>query len=174
MSILSALKGAKKAAEEQKAKEKAAMDARQPPKEPYRHVPTHAASDALSGAPSAWKAYDQPAIKDAHRKRLSRPQSVTSSLTAYSGQRPPMAKSYSYASGSATPASTRNSMRNSMVGVVNPPRASHWGYAAYAGHDASQHLSSRQNSEQFQQSLGGNGRIRSFHGKSPLGSQCTP
>ena len=38
-------------------------------KVPYKHVPTHAAVDALSGAPSSWKAEDRPKIKEHHQRR---------------------------------------------------------------------------------------------------------
>ncbi|KAI9866317.1 MAG: hypothetical protein M1813_001439 [Trichoglossum hirsutum] len=76
MSIFSKLRAAKRAADEVKSAEKEGSAQSQPA--PYKHIPTHAAVDALSGAPSAWKAQDVPLIKAQHRRRsqLSRTSSV--------------------------------------------------------------------------------------------------
>lgn len=68
MSIFSKIRGAKKAAEKHKGaktQEKVAEEK----SAPYHHVPTHAAIDALSGAPSSWKAEDRSAIKAHHKRR---------------------------------------------------------------------------------------------------------
>ncbi|KAH0537592.1 hypothetical protein FGG08_005624 [Glutinoglossum americanum] len=76
MSIFSKLRAAKRAADEAKGAEKESKTKSQPA--PYKHIPTHAAVDALSGAPSAWKAQDVPLIKAQHQRRsqLSRTNSV--------------------------------------------------------------------------------------------------
>jgi hypothetical protein len=68
MSVFSKLKLAKKASKEHKAKA-AEKDKEQVAKVPYKHVPTHAAVDALSGAPSSWKAEDRPKIREHHKRR---------------------------------------------------------------------------------------------------------
>ena len=67
MSIFSKLRAAKRAVDEAKGAQKESKSQAQPA--PYRHVPTHAAVDALSGAPSAWKAQDVPLIKAQHQRR---------------------------------------------------------------------------------------------------------
>ncbi|KAI9779936.1 MAG: hypothetical protein M1839_007092 [Geoglossum umbratile] len=67
MSIFSKLRAAKRAADEVKGAQKDSKN--QTKSAPYKHVPTHAAVDALSGAPSAWKAQDVPLIKAQHRRR---------------------------------------------------------------------------------------------------------
>jgi hypothetical protein len=87
MSIFSKLRAAKRAADEAKGAQKESKSQVQPA--PYRHVPTHAAVDALSGAPSAWKAQDVPLIKAQHQRRsqLIRASSivVARELPGYSG-----------------------------------------------------------------------------------------
>ena len=71
MSIFSKVKNAKKAANQHKGPKNANAppDASQPA--PYKHIPTHAAVDAMSGAPSAWRASDRDAIKAVNIKRRS-------------------------------------------------------------------------------------------------------
>ena len=182
MSIFSKLKGAKKAADEHKrvqaqASEKAAKAAATTP---YRHRPTHAATDALNGSPSGWKMYDSPAIRDAHRKRLSRPESMAT-MTAYStsnrGSRiggEPVAKNFSVGTditaGSSAPPSSRPSARTSVsFGGMSAPRSQHLGFATYAGLEASQQLHNQQS--RFGNGGGPQRRVQSYHGKSPLGSQ---
>lgn len=84
MSIFSKIRGAKKAADEHKgakAQSNGNDDTHKPV--PYRHLPTHAAIDALSGAPSSWKAQDKSAIKAQHKRRsaMSRNSSSLSTVT---------------------------------------------------------------------------------------------
>jgi len=70
MSIFAKIRGAKKAAEEHKnatANNNTAEVSEKPAA--YKHVPTHAAVDALSGAPSTWKAEDRTLIKAQHKRR---------------------------------------------------------------------------------------------------------
>ncbi|KAI9832191.1 MAG: hypothetical protein M1819_004543 [Sarea resinae] len=68
MSIFSKIRGAKKAANEHKTKVQESDTVADQPA-PYRHVPTHAAVDALSGAPSSWKAEDRTQIKAQYQRR---------------------------------------------------------------------------------------------------------
>ncbi|KAI8276375.1 hypothetical protein K4K56_001111 [Colletotrichum sp. SAR 10_98] len=67
MSVFSLIKRSRQQAKEHSQKQ--ADKAKEPPKQPYRHVPTHAAVDALSGAPSSWKAEDRPRIAEQNRRR---------------------------------------------------------------------------------------------------------
>jgi hypothetical protein len=70
MSIFSKISKSKQAAREAKGK---AIEKEQKEeavvKVPYKHVPTHAAVDALSGAPSTWKAHDRIKIREHHKRR---------------------------------------------------------------------------------------------------------
>ncbi|KAK5244332.1 hypothetical protein LTR16_007641, partial [Cryomyces antarcticus] len=84
MSIFSKIKGAKQAADQHKAPPAAADD--KPKPAPYKHVPTHAAVDALSGAPSSWKAEDRERIM-AQNKRRSAMTRTNSDLSNFSGSR---------------------------------------------------------------------------------------
>ncbi|TKA79363.1 hypothetical protein B0A49_01010 [Cryomyces minteri] len=84
MSIFSKIKGAKQAADQHKAAPAAADD--KPKLAPYKHVPTHAAVDALSGAPSSWKAEDRERII-AQNKRRSAMTRTNSDLSNFSGSR---------------------------------------------------------------------------------------
>ncbi|SLM39774.1 hypothetical protein LPUS_10387 [Lasallia pustulata] len=127
MSIFSKIRGAKKAAEKHKGsktQEKAAEEKAAP----YRHVPTHAAIDALSGAPSSWKAEDRSAIK-AHHKRRSALIRNSSNLSAV----PSMKRTSSY-----------NTSEWGLTPVLEPKKShlgppghtgqhSHLGYQADAG-----------------------------------------
>ncbi|KAI9871084.1 MAG: hypothetical protein M1830_003327 [Pleopsidium flavum] len=84
MSIFSKIRGAKKAADEHKdAKAQNTVPEKTDKPVPYRHVPTHAAIDAISGAPSSWKAQDKSAIKAQHKRRsaMSRNSSNLSTVT---------------------------------------------------------------------------------------------
>ena len=191
MSFLSKMKKAKAAAKDHKERQAQSARLEAASVVPYHHKPAHAAIDAMAGAPSSWKAYDQPAIYDAHRKRLSRPQSAATSITAYTAptgrltpgngsiapgggaiaRPPPVPKNNSVGTDltgrSSTGASTmRNSVRSSVGGVSNPPRAQHWGYAAYVGLEAAQQLENRQS-----QVLGAGRRAMSYHGRSPLAAE---
>ena len=124
MSIFSKIRGAKKAAEKHKgaktqgkvAEEKAA---------PYRHVPTHAAIDALSGAPSSWKAEDRSAIKAHHKRRSAL---IRNSSNLSTG--PSMKRSSSY-NGSEWGLTPVLEPRKSHLG--HPGHSSHLGYQADAG-----------------------------------------
>lgn len=82
MSILDKIRGVKRAASQHKAKGSKSDDAK-PVVEPYKHIPTHAAIDALSGAPSSWKAEDRTAIIAQHKRRsaMSRQNSGLSTVT---------------------------------------------------------------------------------------------
>lgn len=71
MSILGKIKGAKKAADQHKAQVASTVE-ETPKPAPYVHTPTHAAIDALTGAPSTWKAEDREQIKMQNKARLSR------------------------------------------------------------------------------------------------------
>ena len=120
MSIFSKIRGAKKAAEQHKgakSQEKAAEEE----KVPYRHVPTHAAIDALSGAPSSWKAEDRSAIK-AHHKRRSALIRNSSSLSTVTG----MNRTSSY-----------NGSEWGLAPVLEP-RKSHLGHPGYQGYQGYQ------------------------------------
>lgn len=84
MSIFSKVRGAKKAADKHKDAKAQHGGTENPDKPvPYRHVPTHAAIDALSGAPSSWKAQDRSAIKAQYKRRsaMSRNSSSLSTVT---------------------------------------------------------------------------------------------
>ena len=84
MSIFSKIRGAKKAADKHKgAKAQNGGIEKAEKAVPYRHVPTHAAIDALSGAPSSWKAEDRTAIKAQYKRRsaMSRNSSSLSTVT---------------------------------------------------------------------------------------------
>jgi hypothetical protein len=88
MSVFSKIKQGRKAAKDHKAKKVEENKENEQPvaKQPYKHIPTHAAVDALSGAPSSWKAEDRSKIKQHHQRRsqmtISRTQS-TLSTTSY-------------------------------------------------------------------------------------------
>jgi len=71
MSIFSKIKNSKNAAKKhkEKAAEKEAVEEVVAVKAPYKHIPTHAAVDALSGAPSTWKADDRSKIREHHKRR---------------------------------------------------------------------------------------------------------
>ncbi|KAI9696438.1 MAG: hypothetical protein M1836_005716 [Candelina mexicana] len=80
MSIFSKLRGAKKAAaEHKKAETKNEEPVRKPEK--YKHIPTHAAIDALSGAPSSWKAEDRSKIQAQHKRRSAMVSRTTSGFS---------------------------------------------------------------------------------------------
>lgn len=85
MSIFSKVRGAKKAADKHKGAKAQNVETEKvdKPVVPYRHVPTHAAIDALSGAPSSWKAQDKTAIKAQYKRRsaMSRNSSNLSTVT---------------------------------------------------------------------------------------------
>ena len=84
MSIFSKIRGAKKAADQHKGvKTQKGGDENTDKPIPYRHRPTHAAIDALSGAPSSWKAQDRTAIKAQYKRRsaMSRNGSSLSTVT---------------------------------------------------------------------------------------------
>lgn len=85
MSIFFKIRGAKKAADKHKGAkaQNVGTEKVDKPVVPYRHVPTHAAIDALSGAPSSWKAQDRSAIKAQHKRRsaMSRNSSSLSTVT---------------------------------------------------------------------------------------------
>ena len=182
MSFFDKMKKAKAAARDHKLRQAEKTRAEQmAPTAGYHHKPKHAALDAMAGAPASWKAYDQPAIFEAHRKRMSRPQSAATSMTAFTtpGRMTPSGSSGNIARATmpksnsvgtdltarSTAASTaRNSARASMNGVNNPPRAQHWGYAAYAGLDPAQQADSRQSH------MAGK-RAVSYHGRSPLATE---
>ncbi|KAI9792509.1 MAG: hypothetical protein M1835_007794 [Candelina submexicana] len=80
MSIFSKLRGAKKAAAEHK---KAETNNEEPIRKPekYKHIPTHAAIDALSGAPSSWKAEDRSKIQAQHKRRSAMVSRTTSGFS---------------------------------------------------------------------------------------------
>lgn len=112
MSVFSKLKMSKKAAKEHKAK--AAEKDKEPViTVPYKHVPTHAAVDALSGAPSSWKAEDRPKIKDHHHRRsqmaMSRTGSYLSTVSYMNAATP-----------TAGPSSAPSLPRNSSYSSYNP------------------------------------------------------
>lgn len=105
MSIFSKIKESRKAAKTHKEKIAAKeVDVTVP----YKHVPTHAAVDALSGAPSTWKADDRSKIKEHHKRRsqmaISRTASSLSTVSylnpaaGSSSQAPPMPRNSSYSS----------------------------------------------------------------------------
>jgi len=126
MSVFSKIKFAKKAAKEHKGKAAAEKDSngQEVVKKPYKHVPTHAAVDALSGAPSSWKAEDKPKIKEHHKRRSQMTTSrTTSSLSAIasnveasspssSAPTPPLLHAHSY--------SVRSLPRNSSYDSYSP------------------------------------------------------
>jgi len=89
MSIFSKIRGAKKAADKHKGSKTQNSGVEKPDKPvvPYRHVPTHAAIDALSGAPSSWKAQDKSAIKAQYNRRsaMSRNNSSLSTVMMQQG-----------------------------------------------------------------------------------------
>ncbi|KAH8601643.1 hypothetical protein B0O99DRAFT_648313 [Bisporella sp. PMI_857] len=66
--VFGKIRQAKQQAKEHKSKiaEKEEAAAAKPP---YKHVPTHAAVDALSGAPSTWKAFDKTRIKEENKRK---------------------------------------------------------------------------------------------------------
>ncbi len=68
MSVFTLIRRGRQAAKEHSAK-KAEKQKEEEQKAPYRHVPTHAAVDALSGAPSGWRAEDKPRILEQNRRR---------------------------------------------------------------------------------------------------------
>ncbi|KAI9719628.1 MAG: hypothetical protein M1812_003399 [Candelaria pacifica] len=80
MSIFSKWRGAKKAAAEHKKTESKGEEPVQKP-EKYKHIPTHAAIDALSGAPSTWKAEDRSKIQAQHKRRSAMVSRTTSGFT---------------------------------------------------------------------------------------------
>lgn len=115
MSVFSKLRLSKKAAKEHKAKTAEKQKADQLAEEavakvPYKHIPTHAAVDALSGAPSTWKAEDRPKIKDHHQRRSQMAISRTGSYLS----------TVSYAGSVAGPSNTPPLPRNSSYSSYNP------------------------------------------------------
>ncbi len=93
MSIFSKLRGAKKDAVVHKKADTAATSGDQAVQKPakYRHIPTHAAIDALSGAPSSWKAEDRSKIQAQNKRRSAM---VTRNNSGYST--PTLARNSSY------------------------------------------------------------------------------
>ncbi|KAK4982388.1 hypothetical protein LTR50_007752 [Elasticomyces elasticus] len=86
MGLFSKLKGAKKAADQHKTQtQQPGEDKPKPAK--YMHTPTHAAIDALSGAPSSWKAEDREQII-IQNKRRSEMQRVNSDYSMANSYRP--------------------------------------------------------------------------------------
>ncbi|KAI9793705.1 MAG: hypothetical protein M1816_007600 [Peltula sp. TS41687] len=63
---------------------------------PYRHVPTHAITDALSGAPSYYRAHDKRKIMEQNKLRgqLSRPTTSDGSLSTRSSLGSPSGRSH--------------------------------------------------------------------------------
>lgn len=80
MSIFSKFRGAKKAADEHKKPQGNNTEATPKP-EKYKHIPTHAAIDALSGAPSSWKAEDRSKIQAQHKRRSAMVSRTTSGFS---------------------------------------------------------------------------------------------
>jgi hypothetical protein len=68
MSVFTIIKRGMQQAKELSQKQ-AAQKQKEDAKVPYKHVPTHAAVDAMSGAPSTWRAEDKPRIIEEHRRR---------------------------------------------------------------------------------------------------------
>ncbi|KAF8862583.1 hypothetical protein BDZ45DRAFT_191435 [Acephala macrosclerotiorum] len=103
MSVFSKIARSRKAAKEHKNKvAEKEKGPEQAAKVPYKHIPTHAAVDALSGAPSTWKAEDRPKIREHHQRRsqmvISRTGSSLShmSYAVSSSNIPPLPRNSSY------------------------------------------------------------------------------
>ena len=147
MSIFSKIRGAKKAAAKHKGAKTQNNGTEKPDKPvPYRHVPTHAAIDALSGAPSSWKAQDKSAIKAQYKRRsaMSRNSSSLSTVTM-------MQQGSNYQG----PDWTSNRLET---------RKSHYGYQGYQGYQNQQPDSGIGRSP-----LASNGKFNAIQGWHPRG-----
>lgn len=124
MSIFSKIRGAKKAAEKHKGAKTQEKDAEEKAA-PYHHVPTHAAIDALSGAPSSWKAEDRSAIKAHHKRRSALIRNSSNLSTVPTTNR---SSSYNGAEWGLTPV-----LEPRKSHLAQPGHQSHIGYQADAG-----------------------------------------
>lgn len=133
MSIFGKIKGAKKAADQHKAQAATTSDDTPKPV-PYVHTPTHAAIDALTGAPSTWKAEDRAQIKIQNEARLSRTGSDYSARSSRANlNRNSSGLSADWNSSSQQPRSSASSLRShsrnaSYQGLAKVLEDSHYGH----------------------------------------------
>lgn len=153
MSILSRFKGSKKASTRQP---ESKAGPRKPGPVPYRHVPTHAAADAMSGSSSGCKGEAKSAIKDAHKKRMSRPtSSVSLSMYATNNR---LLRNYSQTTTTTQCSSTK-------------PIQVHLGYMGYDGFEESV-TTSKTRSLPAKSPLSSNGMFNRYRKCTHFFSQC--